>query len=115
MARAIVAAIVLLCSTSSAFSRDDGRYANAPLKPWFEQLSSKKGRCCSDADGHVVLDSDWDSKDGHYRVRIDGEWIDVPDDAVIRQPNLFGRTVVWPYYEDGHVSQIRCFMVGAMM
>ena len=46
------------------------------------------------ADGETVADPDWDSKDGHYRVRLDGAWIDVPDDALVTKPNLFGRTMV---------------------
>ena len=80
----------------NAVARDDGRYANSPLKPWFDSLRSGKGPCCSDADGSVVADVDWESKDGHYRVRLWGQWIDVPDDAVITEPNRAGRTMVWP-------------------
>ena len=68
----------------------DGRYANSPLKQWFDSLKSGKGPCCSDADGSAVSDVDWESKGGHYRVRIDGEWHDVPEDAVITEPNRVG-------------------------
>src|SRR5262245_31191373 len=80
----------------SAAARDDGRYSASPLKPWFDSLKSGKGPCCSDADGFAVSDPDWDSWQGHYRVRLDGEWIVVPDDAVITEPNRAGRTMVWP-------------------
>ncbi len=104
---------ILLASTLPAFGHDDGRYANSKLKPWFDGLHSKKGPCCSDADGTALSDVDWDSKDGHYRVRIDGNWIVVPDDAVLPGPNFYGRTIVWPIYTDGHVDNIRCFIVGA--
>jgi len=51
-------------------ARDDGRFANSPLKPWFDRLASGKGLCCSFADGVSVQDVDWDTQDGHYRVRI---------------------------------------------
>jgi hypothetical protein len=98
----------------SAPARDDGRYANSPLKPWFDSLRSGKGPCCSDADGSVVSDVDWESKDGHYRVRLEGQWIDVPDDAVITVPNRFGRTMVWPVKEASGIS-IRCFLPGSMI
>ena len=37
-----------------ALARDDGRYANSPLKSWFDQLASGKGLCCSFADGFRV-------------------------------------------------------------
>jgi len=43
----------------------------------------------------TVADPDWESRDGHYRVRLYGEWIDVPDDALITEPNRLGRTMVW--------------------
>jgi hypothetical protein len=28
-------------------ARDDGRFANSPLKPWFDRLASGRGLCCS--------------------------------------------------------------------
>ena len=91
----------------------DGRYANSPLKQWFDSLRSGKGPCCSDADGSAVSDVDWESKDGHYRVRIDGDWYDVPEDAVITEPNRVGRTMVWPIRGYQGLS-IRCFIPGSM-
>jgi hypothetical protein len=94
-------------------ARDDGRYMQSPLKPWFDSLRSGKGPCCSDADGFALSDPDWESKNGHYRVRIDNEWIDVPDDAVITEPNRVGRTMVWPINGSLGIS-IRCFMPGSM-
>jgi hypothetical protein len=33
-----------------------------------------------------VSDVYWETHDGHYRVRLDNQWIDVPDDAVITEP-----------------------------
>jgi hypothetical protein len=97
-----------------AKARDDGRYAASPLKPWFDNLKSKGGAlCCSDADGTALSDVDWQTKDGRYRVRIDGEWVDVPDDAVITEPNRAGRTMVWPLRGYGGLV-IRCFMPGSM-
>src|SRR3954471_11388970 len=85
-----------LLLVGAASARDDGRYANSPLKGWFDSLKSGLGPCCSDADGFAVSDPDWESRDGRYRVRIDGNWIVVPDDALITEPNRYGRTMVWP-------------------
>jgi hypothetical protein len=126
---AVMAAVVLLIALGCIFepriarARDpDGRFANSPLRPWFDSLKSGKGPCCSDADGTVVADPDWRSKDGHYQVRLPSfsgvgeyegkpEWIDVPDEAIITEPNRFGRTMVWPIR--GYMgTTIRCFMVG---
>jgi hypothetical protein len=94
-------------------ARDDGRYANSPLKSWFDQLASGKGLCCSFADGFRVDDVDWDTQDGHYRVRLNGEWIVVPDNAVVTEPNRFGPAVVWPYMNSDGQTQIRCFLPGS--
>ena len=94
-------------------ARDDGRFANSPLKPWFDRLASGKSLCCSFAGGFSVQDVDWDTQDGHYRVRIYGQWLVVPGDAVVTEPNRFGPTVVWPYNDRYGNTQIRCFMPGA--
>lgn len=106
--------LTLIMLTTSAPARDDGRYANSPLKGWFESLHSEFGPCCSDADGSFVADVDWESRHGHYRVRIDHEWVMVPDGAVVTEPNKVGRTMVWKYYIDGH-PRVRCFMPDSMM
>jgi hypothetical protein len=96
-----------------ALARDDGRYADSPLKLWFDQLASGKGLCCSFADGFQVENVDWDTQDGHYRVRLYGEWIVVPDNAVVTEPNKFGPAVVWPYMGTDGQTHIRCFLPGA--
>jgi hypothetical protein len=111
--RPIIVALLLLSFCQTASARDDGRYAGSPLKPWFDSLRSGNGPCCSDADGSAVADADWDTKDGHYRVRLEGNWLDVPEDAVVAGPNRAGRTMVWLYYIDGH-PQVRCFIPGTM-
>jgi hypothetical protein len=111
--RALLVAPLVL-SAGSALGRDDGRYADSPLKPWFDSLRSHLGPCCSDADGFAVSDPDWESHDGHYRVRLDGQWVDVPDEAVITEPNRAGRTMVWPVKTAFGIS-IRCFMPGSMI
>lgn len=117
----IIMFLVVLFAPASAAARDrDGRYAaqNPELHQWFEGLKSGKGACCSDADGTAVTDADWETKDGHYRVKVDGEWWDVPPEAVITEPNRVGRTMVWPIrYWDGKklTVSIRCFMPGAMI
>ena len=108
-----------ILTPQGAAARDvDGRYANSPLHGWFESLHSGKGPCCSDADGTALSDVDWEAKDGHYRVRIEGQWWDVPDEAVITEPNRAGRTMVWPVYFRAVDTllrvEIRCFMPGTM-
>jgi hypothetical protein len=112
-----IAAAILLAAAASdlGYARDRGQFGNSTpeMKAWFEGLRSGKGPCCSDADGTAVADVDWESHDGHYRVRLDDEWIDVPEEAVITEPNRIGRTMVWPIR--GYLGMtIRCFMPGSM-
>ncbi|HTV38299.1 MAG TPA: hypothetical protein VMF12_17855 [Xanthobacteraceae bacterium] len=111
-------ALGALCTSalvsSQLLARDDGRFANSPLKAWFDRLASSKGLCCSFADGVSIQDVDWDTtQDGHYRVRLNGQWIEVPDAALITEPNRFGPAVVWPYKDSDGTTQIRCFLPGA--
>lgn len=116
LALVIVSLLILVMALSihPIRARDlDGRYAASPLKQWFDSLRSGKGPCCSDADGSAVSDADWESKNGRYRVRLEGEWHDVPDDALITEPNRVGRTMVWPIKGYGGLT-IRCFMPGPM-
>ena len=116
----------LAIAIHAAGARDlDGRYAQSPLKPWFDKLASGKGLCCSFADGFALADADWESNGTRYRVRVPKSlgdnykpseemiWLDVPADAVITEPNRAGRTMVWPLYGVIGVT-IRCFMPGIM-
>lgn len=111
---------VLLGITVASHARDDGRYAKSPLKPWFDSLKSGKGPCCSDADGTALSDPDWKVVDGHYQVHIEGQWYTVPDDAILKQPNMYGRTMVWPVISRDALTnkiiklEVRCFIVGSM-
>src|SRR6266478_5158095 len=108
--------VCLLFLWSVAFAHDKHRAdtQTPQLKEWFGTLKSGKGPCCSDADGSVLKDNDWESRGGHYRVYINGKWMDVPDDAVLKQPNMYGRTMVWTgLFINGKV-QIRCFIPGMM-
>ena len=110
------AVLLLGLASQLGHARDRGQFANAnpELRAWFNGLKSGKGPCCSDADGTAVSDVDWESGDGHYRVRIDGEWVVVPDNAVINEPNRVGRTMVWPIRDGVGGLYIRCFMPGSM-
>ena len=93
-----------------AYARDDGRYAGSNLKQWFDGLHSGKGLCCSVADGRTLEDPDVDTQGGRYRVKVDGTWYDVPDAALISEPNKLGQPIVWPYVDTDGKVQIRCFM-----
>jgi hypothetical protein len=122
-----VAALGTWLMPLTAMGRDlDGRYADSPLKPWFDQLKSDFGPCCSNADGYIVEDADWETQNGHYRVRVPAYpgsevmvWVNVPDESLVTERNKAGRTMVWPVYfeateEKNYRIWIRCFMPGHM-
>lgn len=102
--------VVLSAFATVVYAHDHQR---PELDKWFGELkASGGGLCCSSNEGTVLKDVDWESKDGHYRVRLDGKWIDVPDDAVVKEPNLDGQTLVWPI--QGYMgTTVRCFLPGA--
>jgi hypothetical protein len=88
------------------------------IKAWANSLGNTLGEgCCSTADGWKPEEVEYDIKDNKYRVKIDGEWYDVPPYAVIKLPNKFGFPVVWYYktWLDGIRPSvlIRCFIPGA--
>lgn len=105
---------ILLCLLVATVSPAHGHDHNRPgLNGWYKGLNSGKGSCCDGSDVTHLADVDWESRDGRYRVRIEGEWHDVPPEAVLDGPNLDGRTLVWPIKGYGGLT-IRCFMPGAM-
>jgi hypothetical protein len=82
-------------------------------------LRNKTGLvCCAEADGHPLDEGEWDVKDNHYRVLVNGEWAVVPDNALISGPNKFGKAIVWLWPQEigawsGPGSSIRCFIPGS--
>ena len=116
MRRAGIVIVSLAVLIVASEARDRGQFTKSTpeMKAWFDSLKSGLGPCCSDADGAAVSDVNWESKDGHYRVRLGGQWIDVPEVTV---PNRAGRTMVWPMPPrfEGDAIKIRCFMPGSMI
>jgi hypothetical protein len=128
MAFAVAVAYLFLvgCGEAHDHNRPD-------LNPWFKELRSAKQKCCSNDDGALVKDADWEirpEKQGdipdktHYRVRINGDWFDVPDDAVVEGENKVGVSMVWgfpsyTYNDSGNIKSttydIRCFLPGTLM
>ena len=119
-----IAGVILAIVPADGRDRE-GRYAaqDPELHHWFDGLKSGKGPCCSDADGSALSDVDWKSpgQDGnrYYQVRIpdhrgEFQWIEVPNEAVITEPNRIGKTMVWPIRSYLGVT-IRCFLPSNMM
>lgn len=121
-------ALVMLALLFWAVRASAHDHEHPELNGWFTGLRSGKGICCDGSEAIHVADVDWESvndpkrPDVHYRVRLDVsqvvgkvdlEWVDVPDEAVITEPNRDGRTLVWPVSR-GKDTWIRCFLPGPM-
>lgn len=113
MALACIALLIAALTTKPVRGHD---HNNPDLDSWFGELRSGLGPCCGGpkVDATTLDDTQWESRDGRYRVRVDGDWIDVDDEAVLKQPNRAGRTMVWLGFRDGKPF-VRCFMPGAMI
>ena len=108
MIRTLIVLAMLVAGTQ-AHARDDGRYAQSPLKSWFDSLQSAKGFCCSDADGEPT---EYEMRGDSYWAPIDGVMTEVPPAAVLTVPNKGGRAMKWIFIEDGRKA-FRCFLPGA--
>ncbi len=117
MVKISIIATLTLASLASVQAAEP-EIADPSLKFLLQNLKSNKGPCCSTTDRVALVDVAWENVSHHYRVRIEGKWWDVPDDAVVVIPNKSGRTMVWPIYTwgfDGLESvEVQCFMPGGM-
>ena len=121
----------------------DAQMLQSDASDWMRKLESKKGLCCTQNEGSTLKDVDWSVADGmvdakgdhiecvmtpiekatgagpgKYCVRIEGQWWNVPDKAVIEESNKYGPAVVWPIWNAPHggaveITGIRCFMPGS--
>lgn len=112
-----LAGLILLMG-AGAFARDVGQFTTTPdpaIRDWIRSLSDQDGHnCCDFADGTRLEDPDWECHDDtHCAVRIDGDWITVPEKALLKSRNRLGFAIVWRFKDsDGH-TKIRCFLKGS--
>jgi hypothetical protein len=115
----ILAALALAAyafSLGGAWARDTGQIPpDVPdyIRSWFKGVRSPHGvPCCDIADGHRTT---WDKHPGsdNYWVPIEGEWREVPPEAVVYNAgNPVGEAVVWYVRQGADVYYIRCFVPG---
>lgn len=99
-----------------AMARDNGQWKNADAstRQWLrDQKSPKTGMsCCNESDGEQVQE---DIREGHYWIRGGNfsDWTLVPDDVVLRGPNMHGQPVVWSRVQIVGKPSIYCYAPGA--
>ena len=105
---AVLASFVTLAGAALAF--DNGQYDNVPadIRAWFKSVIAPNGvPCCDISDGHRTS---YDVRGGAYWVPIEGEWMMVPERAIIRdRGNPVGEAVVWYVHHRGNII-ISCFV-----
>lgn len=105
-----VGPIALLVLAPVARALDNGQFENVPsdVRAWFKSVRSPAGvPCCDVSDGHRTS---YDVRGGAYWVPIEGEWMQVPDKAIIRDSgNPVGEAVVWYVHHRGAII-ISCFV-----
>jgi hypothetical protein len=80
----LVLCVWLAVLTSAAFAFDNGQYDHVPpdVRAWFKSVIAPNGvPCCDVSDGHRT---DYDVRSGAYWVPIEGQWMQVPERAIIR-------------------------------
>ena len=77
--------------------------------------------CCSDADGDKP-EAVWDNTDDPkfpYKVKLEGQWVNVPEWAVIKDKNRVGIAIVWYSVTRADAGPptfyIRCFLPGSLI
>ncbi|WKA30169.1 hypothetical protein [Bradyrhizobium roseum] len=105
---ALLACLSTLGSTALAIDR--GQFGHVPpdIRAWFKSVIAPNGvPCCDESDGHRTS---YDVRAGAYWVPIEGQWMQVPERAVIRdQGNPIGEAVVWYVHHRGSII-ISCFV-----
>ncbi|WP_409998594.1 hypothetical protein [Bradyrhizobium sp. SZCCHNRI2010] len=100
----------LAAFATAAFAFDNGQFENVPpdIRAWFKSVIAPNGvPCCDISDGHRT---DYQVRDGSYWVPIEGQWMQVPAHAVIRdRGNPVGEAVVWYVHHRGSIV-ISCFV-----
>src|SRR6185369_343924 len=94
----VVLSLVLLAAALVITAARAHDHSRPSLDEWYGTLTSGQGPCCGgpSVDARTLDGAEWGREGNHYWVIIDDVRHVVPDNAVLNQPNLDGRTLVWP-------------------
>ncbi len=116
--RCLLVVCMIVLFTMPALARDlDGQWAQLPptQRDWLRKQINphNKMNCCSEADGDHV---DEEIRAGRFWIqsaRTNGHWMIVPEEAVITEPNLYGRPVAWFRRDQNGLLHIFCYAPGS--
>lgn len=111
MAIAIVVLILTLIGRAHAVDNGQFEAVDPNVRSWFKSVRSPHGvPCCDIADGHRVQE---DIRGDHYWAFFEGEWREIPPEAVVYNVgNPVGEPVVWYVRQTPTEVYIRCYVPG---
>lgn len=100
----------------AAMAFDNGQYEGVDpnVRAWFKSVRSPHGvPCCDIADGHRVSYEIDPKIESGYRAFFEGEWREIPKDALVTNAgNPVGEAVVWYVVQGPDSIYVRCFVPG---
>ncbi len=108
--------LVLLLFAAPAVAHMEHAQVEPRIQRWLLQQQNpvSKISCCDQKDAEQVEE---DIREGVYWVRSDmtrGQWVRVPPENVLKNPNLHGRPVAWFRHQMGGVF-VFCYAPGALL
>jgi len=123
----LITVLVSIVTPSLARTLYPGQWAQVDPaeREWFRSQTAPNSKipCCSEADGTYAEE---DIRDGHYwtrfawhyspngvqpEIEMHSDWMEVPDEVVIKDSNRHGAPVVW--WVKDYKLRIRCYAPGA--
>jgi hypothetical protein len=115
-------------SHSAMAAPPQGTDLRSPEHLWWEcqRTPGTEKKCCAEADGHNLSDSEWRQSSIGYEVRVGDRWFNVPPEAVIPgagqcgpEANVEHRSEAKVWYGrqlpgSGVAILIRCFIAGTL-
>ncbi len=91
-----------------------GHSEHAQYQQWLQGLKNQHNVTCCDGRDNLEVE-DWQPlPGGAYKIRVQGDWYDVPAGNVVSGPNRMGAPQAWIGHNNG-ARFIRCFLPGALM
>jgi hypothetical protein len=109
--RIVLLAIAGMLALVPAWAHDHSNPAN---NEWLKQQRNQNGNLCCDGDDWTRADDlEWSAESGRYKVKVEGQWLDVPPEALTQAPNKMGHVLVWLRRLNGQ-PVVFCFAPGTL-
>src|SRR5262245_40088931 len=92
--KTIIGLAAAVMAGGNAIAHDSSH--NETNDAWLKEQRNAAGQVCCNGDDVLPANGiEWDANGKYYRVKISGEWLDVPPWSLVRGPNRMGHTLVW--------------------